>query len=156
MSANKRPEVSATIRSFQSGAGKEAAYITFVAARMMRIRMISTTTPIIIIILMFFHQYFRATRVDVFWKESAWNEKMAHKTAVMEGKLWLFTVFYLQIVWEVLNWFPILICVKISWRNTLDGKNWLIWLMAGHTKWWAKLTTSYSYNSLINNLFRVK
>lgn len=55
----------------QSLAGGNLIYITFVAARMMRMMMISTITPIIIIILMFFHQYFLATRVDVFWNESA-------------------------------------------------------------------------------------
>ena len=36
--------------------------------------MIATITPMMIIIFVFFHQYFRATRVDVFWKESAWKE----------------------------------------------------------------------------------
>lgn len=42
-----------------------------VAAKMMRIRIITTITPIMIIILIFFHQYFLATRVDVLWNESA-------------------------------------------------------------------------------------
>lgn len=53
------------------GQGAALHQMVCVAAKMMRIRMITTITPIIIIILMFFHQYFLATRVDVLWNESA-------------------------------------------------------------------------------------
>lgn len=45
--------------------------ITFVANKMINTMMASTTTPIIIIILVFLHHIFLATRVDVFWNESA-------------------------------------------------------------------------------------
>lgn len=48
--------------------------MTPVASKMMRIMMIATMTPMIIIIFVFFHQYFRATRVDVLWNESACKE----------------------------------------------------------------------------------
>lgn len=58
--------------SLQSSVRVQSLFqITPVAAKMMRIRMITTIRPIMIIILMFFHQYFLATRVDVLWNESA-------------------------------------------------------------------------------------
>lgn len=64
----------------------DSIYITFVAKRMMRMRMTSTTTPIIIIILMFFHQYFLATLVDVLWNESAWKTKQGNPNKQTEGR----------------------------------------------------------------------
>lgn len=67
--AIKRVQVS--LQSFLPRVGGDDVYITFVAARMMRMMTISTITPIRIIILTFLHQYFLATRVDVLWNESA-------------------------------------------------------------------------------------
>lgn len=64
----------------------DSIYITFVAKRMMRMRMVSTTTPIIIIILMFFHQYFLATLVDVLWNESAWKTKQGNPNKQTENE----------------------------------------------------------------------